>query len=57
MGRNPDFIDDNDPALNYDMLQRNINYNSYKMVPEVKEEPPDDIMDNSTGTLRDLLMS
>lgn len=57
VGRNPDFIDDNDPALNYDMLQRNINYNSYKMVPEVKEEPPDDIMDNSTGTLRDLLMS
>lgn len=57
VGRNPDLIEERDPTINFEALQRNISYNSYKTVPEIKEEPPDDLMDNSTGTLRDLLMS
>lgn len=57
VGKNPDVPDEHDPSLNFEALQRSISYNNYKVVPEIKEEPPDDIMDNSTGTLRDLLMS
>ncbi|XP_044733512.1 transforming growth factor beta regulator 1 [Chrysoperla carnea] len=49
--------DDNDATLSYDSLQRSITFSKYHMVPEIKEEPPDEIMDTSSNTLRDLLMS
>lgn len=57
VGRSSEIVDSQDPNLSYEALQNVLSFNNYKNVPEIKEEPPDDIMDNSTGTLRDLLMS
>lgn len=35
-----------DATLNYDALQRHINLSVYHTVPEIKEEPPEDLFDN-----------
>ena len=36
---------DNDPTLNYEALQRHIAISAYHTVPEIKEEPPDELLD------------
>uniref|UniRef100_A0A336M929 CSON013917 protein n=1 Tax=Culicoides sonorensis TaxID=179676 RepID=A0A336M929_CULSO len=35
-----------DATLNYDALQRHMNLSVYHTVPEIKEEPPEDLFDN-----------
>lgn len=40
---------ENDPTLNYDALQRHIALSAYHTVPEIKEEPPDELFDHSDG--------
>ncbi|XP_001865327.2 transforming growth factor beta regulator 1 [Culex quinquefasciatus] len=40
---------ENDPTLNYDALQRHIALSAYHTVPEIKEEPPDELLDHSDG--------
>ncbi|KFB49456.1 hypothetical protein ZHAS_00017693 [Anopheles sinensis] len=40
---------ENDPTLNYDALLRHITISSYHTVPEIKEEPPDELFDHSDG--------
>lgn len=57
VGRNPDNIEERDATINFEALQRNINFGQLKTVQEIKEEPPDELMEHSSGTLRDLLMS
>lgn len=47
--------EDNDATISYDSLQRSITFSKYHMAPEIKEEPPDEIMDTSSNTLRELL--
>lgn len=37
--------DIDDPTLNYDALQRYIAMSVYHTVPEIKEEPPDDLLE------------
>ncbi|XP_055682220.1 transforming growth factor beta regulator 1 [Lutzomyia longipalpis] len=36
---------DNDPALNFEALQRYIAISAYHTVPEIKEEPPDELFE------------
>lgn len=38
---------DNDPSLNYDALQCHMAISSYHTVPEIKEEPPDELLELS----------
>ncbi|XP_050089043.1 transforming growth factor beta regulator 1 [Anopheles aquasalis] len=40
---------DNDPTLNYEALLRHITLSSYHTVPEIKEEPPDELFDLPEG--------
>ncbi|XP_055640353.1 transforming growth factor beta regulator 1 [Toxorhynchites rutilus septentrionalis] len=40
---------ENDPTLNYEALQRHITISAYHTVPEIKEEPPDELLDHSDG--------
>ncbi|XP_058814943.1 transforming growth factor beta regulator 1 [Topomyia yanbarensis] len=40
---------ENDPSLNYEALQRHITISAYHTVPEIKEEPPDELLDHSDG--------
>uniref|UniRef100_A0A182T857 INO80 complex subunit E N-terminal domain-containing protein n=1 Tax=Anopheles maculatus TaxID=74869 RepID=A0A182T857_9DIPT len=40
---------ENDPALSYDALMRHITISTYRTVPEIKEEPPDELFDHSDG--------
>uniref|UniRef100_A0A182JQX2 INO80 complex subunit E N-terminal domain-containing protein n=1 Tax=Anopheles christyi TaxID=43041 RepID=A0A182JQX2_9DIPT len=40
---------ENDPTLNYDALVRHITISAYRTVPEIKEEPPDELFDHSDG--------
>uniref|UniRef100_A0A182Y071 INO80 complex subunit E N-terminal domain-containing protein n=1 Tax=Anopheles stephensi TaxID=30069 RepID=A0A182Y071_ANOST len=40
---------ENDPALSYDALVRHITISTYRTVPEIKEEPPDELFDHSDG--------
>lgn len=39
----------NDPTLNYEALQRHITISAYHTMPEIKEEPPDELLDHSDG--------
>nr|XP_019525339.2 LOW QUALITY PROTEIN: transforming growth factor beta regulator 1 [Aedes albopictus] len=39
----------NDPTLNYEALQRHITIAAYHTMPEIKEEPPDELLDHSDG--------
>lgn len=58
VGRNPDnLLEESDPSLNYESLKRCINFSNFKNATEIKDEPPDDFLENPTETLRDLLMS
>lgn len=38
---------ENDPTLNYDALQRYLSMSVYVCVPEIKEEPPDELLEQS----------
>lgn len=38
-------IEDKDPTLSYDALQTMISMSAYHTVPEVKEEPPDELLE------------
>lgn len=40
---------ENDPTLNYEALQRHITISAYHTMPEIKEEPPDELLDHSDG--------
>uniref|UniRef100_A0A182NUC5 INO80 complex subunit E N-terminal domain-containing protein n=1 Tax=Anopheles dirus TaxID=7168 RepID=A0A182NUC5_9DIPT len=40
---------ENDPTLGYDALVRHITISAYRTVPEIKEEPPDELFDHSDG--------
>lgn len=40
---------ENDATLNYEALQRHITISAYHTVPEIKEEPPDELLDHSDG--------
>ncbi|XP_053676065.1 transforming growth factor beta regulator 1 [Anopheles nili] len=40
---------ENDPTLNYEALVRHITISTYRTVPEIKEEPPDELFDHSDG--------
>ncbi|XP_052866781.1 transforming growth factor beta regulator 1 [Anopheles cruzii] len=40
---------ENDPTLNYEALLRHITISTYHTVPEIKEEPPDELFDHSEG--------
>lgn len=50
-------IEENDASLNFDALQRSIAFSKSHMVAVIKEEPSDQLLSNSSATLRDLLMS
>ncbi|XP_063222929.1 transforming growth factor beta regulator 1 isoform X1 [Bacillus rossius redtenbacheri] len=50
-------MEDKDPALNFEALQRNIAFARSHMVATVKEESTDRILSNPNATLRGLLMS
>uniref|UniRef100_A0A1B0CYH5 INO80 complex subunit E N-terminal domain-containing protein n=1 Tax=Phlebotomus papatasi TaxID=29031 RepID=A0A1B0CYH5_PHLPP len=40
---------DNDPALNFEALQRFIAISAYHTVPEIKEEPPDELFEQDSS--------
>uniref|UniRef100_A0A182PMP9 INO80 complex subunit E N-terminal domain-containing protein n=1 Tax=Anopheles epiroticus TaxID=199890 RepID=A0A182PMP9_9DIPT len=40
---------ENDPTLSYDALVRHVSISAYRTVPEIKEEPPDELFDHSDG--------
>uniref|UniRef100_A0A182QCK6 INO80 complex subunit E N-terminal domain-containing protein n=1 Tax=Anopheles farauti TaxID=69004 RepID=A0A182QCK6_9DIPT len=40
---------ENDPTLSYEALVRHITISAYRTVPEIKEEPPDELFDHSDG--------
>lgn len=40
--------DENDPTISFDALQRRIMLSAYHTMPEIKEEPPDDILDSES---------
>jgi hypothetical protein len=50
-------MEENDASLNFDALQRSIAFSKSHMVAVIKEEPSDQLLSNSSATLRDLLMS
>ena len=37
---------DNDPTINYESLQNYIGLSAYHNVPEIKEEPPDELLEH-----------
>uniref|UniRef100_A0A182LW66 INO80 complex subunit E N-terminal domain-containing protein n=1 Tax=Anopheles culicifacies TaxID=139723 RepID=A0A182LW66_9DIPT len=41
--------ENDDPAISYDALLRHITISTYRTVPEIKEEPPDELFDHSDG--------
>uniref|UniRef100_A0A182W745 INO80 complex subunit E N-terminal domain-containing protein n=1 Tax=Anopheles minimus TaxID=112268 RepID=A0A182W745_9DIPT len=41
--------ENDDPAISYDALMRHITISTYRTVPEIKEEPPDELFDHSDG--------
>lgn len=45
-----DIDTDNDPSVNYEALQKHIASSVFHTVPEIKEEPPDELMEQSDGT-------
>lgn len=40
---------ENDLTVNFDALQKHISISSYHTVPEIKEEPPDELLEQSDG--------
>ncbi|KDR17695.1 Transforming growth factor beta regulator 1 [Zootermopsis nevadensis] len=50
-------MEENDASLSFDALQRSIAVSKSHMVAVIKEEPSDQLLSNSSATLRDLLMS
>uniref|UniRef100_A0A182UT59 INO80 complex subunit E N-terminal domain-containing protein n=1 Tax=Anopheles merus TaxID=30066 RepID=A0A182UT59_ANOME len=40
---------EDDPTLSYDALVRHVTISAYRTVPEIKEEPPDELFDHSDG--------
>ena len=50
-------VEENDASLSFDALQRSIAFSKSHMVSQIKEEPPDQLLGNTSATLRDLLMS
>lgn len=50
------YFEDADASLNFDLLQRSLDYCKYKMAPDVLQRPSDDYLDNK-GSLSDYLMS
>lgn len=50
------YFEDADASLNFELLQRSIDYCKYKMAPDVLQKPSDDYLDNK-GSLSDYLMS
>lgn len=55
MSKNGDqYLEDADASLNYDLLQRSIDFRKYKMTPDVLQRP-DDYLDNKSS-MRDYMM-
>lgn len=50
-------MEENDPSLNFDALQRSIAFSKSHMVSAIKDEPSEQLLSSSSATLRDLLMS
>lgn len=50
-------VEENDASLSFDALQRSIAFSKSHMVSVIKEEPTDQLLGNTSATLRDLLMS
>lgn len=50
-------MEENDPSLNFDALQRSIAFGKSHMVSVIKDEPSEQLLSSSSATLRDLLMS
>lgn len=50
-------MEENDASLSFDALQRSIAVSKSHIVAVIKEEPSDQLLSNSSATLRDLLMS
>jgi hypothetical protein len=50
-------MEENDPSLNFDALQRSIAFNKSHIVSAIKDEPSEQLLSSSSATLRDLLMS
>jgi hypothetical protein len=50
-------MEENDPSLNFDALQRSIAFSKSHMVSVIKDEPSEQLLSSSSATLRDLLMS
>ncbi|KAK9727713.1 F/Y rich C-terminus [Popillia japonica] len=49
------YLEDADATLNYDLLQRSIDFRKYKMAPDVLQRPSDDFLDSKSG-LRDYII-
>jgi hypothetical protein len=50
-------MEENDASSSFEALQRSISFSKSHMVAAIKDEPSDQLMNNSSATLRDLLMS
>ncbi|GJQ74991.1 hypothetical protein Trydic_g9613 [Trypoxylus dichotomus] len=49
------YLEDADATLNYDLLQRSIDFRKYKMAPDVLQRPSDDFLDTKAN-IRDYMI-